>query len=326
MVLEADRNGCVREVLVIAAALSIQDPRERPQDKQQAAAELHARFADEDSDFLAYLDLWDYLREQQQALSSSQFRRLCRPSTSTTCACGSGRTCTASCAARCRRSASGWSTARRAADAVHQSLLAGLLSHVGLRDARSASTRRARRALRDRAGLGAGQEGAAVGDGRRAGGDQPAVGPGGGPGRAGVGRARRRPPGEAHVRRAALGAQARAAVVAYERVTLYGVPIVARRKVDLRPHRPRAVPRELFLRHALVEGDWDTHHAFFAANRAAARRRRGARAPRAAARHRRRRRGRCYDFYDERMPADVVSRARTSTPGGSRPARRRPTC
>ena len=61
MVLEADRNGCVDEVMVIAAALSIQDPRERPADKQQAAAELHARFADPDSDFLAYLNLWRYL-------------------------------------------------------------------------------------------------------------------------------------------------------------------------------------------------------------------------------------------------------------------------
>ena len=66
MVVEADRNGCVRDVLVIAAALSIQDPRERPQDRQQAAAELHARFTDESSDFLAYLNLWRYLQEQQK--------------------------------------------------------------------------------------------------------------------------------------------------------------------------------------------------------------------------------------------------------------------
>jgi ATP-dependent RNA helicase HrpA len=80
MVLEADRNGCVREVLVIAAALSIQDPRERPTDKQQAADQKHARFVDKDadSDFLAYLSMWRYLRTQQKELSSNQFRKLCR--------------------------------------------------------------------------------------------------------------------------------------------------------------------------------------------------------------------------------------------------------
>ena len=71
-------TAALREVLVIAAALSIQDPRERPPEQQQAADEKHARFADPDSDFLAYLNLWHYLQEQQQALSSNQFRRLCR--------------------------------------------------------------------------------------------------------------------------------------------------------------------------------------------------------------------------------------------------------
>src|SRR6266849_461447 len=78
MILEADRNGCVREVLIIAAALSIQDPRERPADAQQAADDKHRRFADPDSDFVAYLNLWEYLTERQRELSSSAFRRMCR--------------------------------------------------------------------------------------------------------------------------------------------------------------------------------------------------------------------------------------------------------
>ncbi|HMD25582.1 MAG TPA: ATP-dependent RNA helicase HrpA, partial [Streptosporangiaceae bacterium] len=78
MILEADRNGCVREVLIIAAALSIQDPRERPLDAQQSADDQHRRFADPDSDFTAYLNLWNYLAERQRELSSSAFRRLCR--------------------------------------------------------------------------------------------------------------------------------------------------------------------------------------------------------------------------------------------------------
>ncbi|MBI5088243.1 MAG: ATP-dependent RNA helicase HrpA, partial [Actinobacteria bacterium] len=76
MVLEADRLDCVREVLVIAAALSIQDPRERPAEAQQAADEAHRRFATDGSDFLALVRLWDHLREQQHALSSNQFRKL----------------------------------------------------------------------------------------------------------------------------------------------------------------------------------------------------------------------------------------------------------
>ena len=78
MVLEADRLGCADEVIVIAAALSIQDPRERPAEKTAQADQLHARFADEDSDFLAYLNLWRYLREQQRELSSNQFRKRCK--------------------------------------------------------------------------------------------------------------------------------------------------------------------------------------------------------------------------------------------------------
>lgn len=78
MVLEADRNGCAREVMVIAAALSIQDPRERPSEKQQQADQNHARFKDETSDFLAYLNLWRYVREQQKERGSSSFRRMCK--------------------------------------------------------------------------------------------------------------------------------------------------------------------------------------------------------------------------------------------------------
>ena len=75
MVVEADRRGVLDEVLVIAAGLTIQDPRERPTEHQQAADQLHARFADENSDFLALLNLWRYLGEQQDALSGNQFRR-----------------------------------------------------------------------------------------------------------------------------------------------------------------------------------------------------------------------------------------------------------
>ncbi|MFD8237415.1 DUF3418 domain-containing protein, partial [Streptomyces sp. NPDC059696] len=78
MIVEAGKRGCVREVMILAAALTIQDPRERPTDKQQLASEKHARFRDENSDFTGYLNLWNYVQEKQRELSSTQFRRLCR--------------------------------------------------------------------------------------------------------------------------------------------------------------------------------------------------------------------------------------------------------
>ncbi|HEX9088153.1 MAG TPA: ATP-dependent RNA helicase HrpA, partial [Arthrobacter sp.] len=78
MIVESGKRGCVREVMILAAALTIQDPRERPTDKQQLAAEKHARFRDENSDFTGFLNLWNYIQEKQQELSSTAFRRLCR--------------------------------------------------------------------------------------------------------------------------------------------------------------------------------------------------------------------------------------------------------
>ncbi len=78
MILQADAEGCVREVLVLAAALSIPDPRERPADREDAARQKHARFADERSDFISYLNLWRYLREQRKERSGNAFRRMCR--------------------------------------------------------------------------------------------------------------------------------------------------------------------------------------------------------------------------------------------------------
>ena len=78
MILEAERLGCVREVIVIAAALSLQDPRERPAEQQAQADQQHARFKDETSDFLTWLNLWRHIKEQQRELSSSAFRRMCK--------------------------------------------------------------------------------------------------------------------------------------------------------------------------------------------------------------------------------------------------------
>lgn len=78
MLLEAGELGCAGEVMVIVSALSIQDVRERPTERQEAADTMHRRFADPTSDFLTYLNLWRYLRTQQRELSGSAFRRMCR--------------------------------------------------------------------------------------------------------------------------------------------------------------------------------------------------------------------------------------------------------
>lgn len=75
MILAAEDEGCLREVLVIAAALETQDPRERPGDRREAADQVHGQFQDQDSDFLAYLKLWDFVHHLKETLSRSQWRR-----------------------------------------------------------------------------------------------------------------------------------------------------------------------------------------------------------------------------------------------------------
>ncbi len=77
MVLAAQNEGCLAEILVIASALAVQDPRERPADKQQQSDQAHARFKHPKSDFMAWLNVWRYYEEQRQALSTNQLRKLC---------------------------------------------------------------------------------------------------------------------------------------------------------------------------------------------------------------------------------------------------------
>src|SRR3954470_20152640 len=134
-VLEADRRACADEVIVIAAALSIQDPRERPAEERAQADQLHARFADEQSDFLAYLNLWRHLREQQRELSGNQFRKRCKAEYLHYLRIREWQDL----AAQLRGAAKevGVHLNREPAEpaGIHQALLAGLLSHVGVRDA-----------------------------------------------------------------------------------------------------------------------------------------------------------------------------------------------
>jgi ATP-dependent helicase HrpA len=310
MILAAQDNGCVREVLIIVAGLTIQDPRERPTDRQEAAQQKHARFADPESDFSALLNLWTFLREQQKSLSSNQFRRLCRTDFLNYLRVrewqdlvGQLRQITKSLGV-----VSASDPADPAApERIHQSLLAGLLSHIGLRDPESArgeyiGARNAKFAifpgsvlfkrgprwlmsaeLVETSRLWARMNGKIEPEWIE--------------------------PLAAHLVRRSYSEphweKKQAAVIAYEKVTLYGVPIVVQRKVNYGRLDP-ALSRELFIRHALVEGDWETSHEFFTANRDLL-------DEVEELEHRARRRDILVDdetlvrFYEERIPAEVVS-------------------
>ena len=321
MVVEAGRNGCVRDVLVIAAALSIQDPRERPADSQQAATQMHQRFADETSDFLAFLNLWRYLQAQQKAMSSSAFRRMCKREFLSYLRVREWQDLHSQLRRSLARVDLSLDSSDTDADNIHRSLLAGLLSHIGLRDVEKreyAGARNARWAIVPGSALATKAPRWVMAAelvethrmwGRVAGRIDPAWAE-----ELGAHLVKR------HYSEPRWERQ-QAAVTAYERVTLYGVPLVAQRTVSFGRIAP-VLSREMFLRHALVEGDWDTFHAFFAANRTLLE-------DVEELEHRARRRDivvddeALYAFYDARVPADVVSgrhfdrwwkRARHETP------------
>src|SRR3954468_11791124 len=136
MGVEADRRGCLREVLVITAALSLQDPRERPVEQQAQADQKHARFKDETSDFLTWLNLWRYVRSQQRELSSSAFRRMCRAEYLNYLRIREWQELGSQPpqVAKQLDLEVGKPADDPDADGIHQSLLSGLLSHIGLRD------------------------------------------------------------------------------------------------------------------------------------------------------------------------------------------------
>ena len=77
MILAAEKEGCLREILIIGAVLEIQDPRERPHDKQDKADAAHQQFLDPDSDFLGYLKIWDFYNGLKENLSQSKLRKAC---------------------------------------------------------------------------------------------------------------------------------------------------------------------------------------------------------------------------------------------------------
>jgi len=315
MILEADRNGCVREVLIIAAALSIQDPRERPLEAQQSADDKHRRFADPDSDFIAYLNLWDYLGERQRELSSSAFRRLCRAEYLNYLRVREWQDLQGQLQRLAGDLGVTVDSSSSERTVVHLSLLAGLLSQIGMKSEPvkpSATGRRPRAEY-----LGARNARFAIFPGSSLARNAPdwivaaelvetsrlwarTV-------------ARIEPewvePLAKHLVKRTYSEphweRKRGSAVALEKVTLYGVPIVIDRKVGYGRVDPDAA-RELFIRHALAEGDWETNHRFFAENRRLL-------AEAEELEHRVRRRGlvvgedELFAFYDARIPADVIS-------------------
>ena len=343
MIIESGRQGCAREILIIAAALSIQDPRERPADNQQAADTAHRRFAQPESDFMAFVALWDYLSEQQGELSGSAFRRLCRAEFLNWLRVREWQDLHAQ--LRSVAAELGINTRSSAPERsrVHTALLAGLLSHVGMKVVHAVTRPGGPQA--DRAPAERGRRPLAEYLGARS--AKFAIFPGSG--------LAKKPPDwavaaelvetsrlwgrtvaaiepewvelvAAHLVKRTYSeprwSRSKGASVATEKVTLYGIPVVADREVLLaRIDAPLA--RELFIRHALVEGDWQTRHHFFRDNAELI-----ARA--AELEQRSRRRGlvagedALFAFYDARVPADAVSarhfdtwwkQARHSTPG-----------
>lgn len=305
MVLAADSRGCLREVIVIAAALSIQDPRERPTEQRGQADESHARFADKSSDFLAYLNLWGYLRSLESELSRSQVRKRCKAEFLHYLRIREWQDLVAQIEDAARELGLTPNDAPAEAPEIHAALLAGLLSHLGMKDAATreyTGARGAKFAIFPGSALARrgpswvmvaelvettrlwGRTAAAV--------DLKQVEPL-------AGHLIKRSYGEPRWDRQ------RAAVVAAERVTLYGLPIVASRTVQY-GGIDGAVARELFIRRALVEGDWDAHHAFMRENE---RRIEQVQALEARARRRDLLAGEAKRaaFFEERVPEDVVS-------------------
>ncbi|PWB97307.1 ATP-dependent RNA helicase HrpA [Salinibacterium hongtaonis] len=327
MVIESGKHGVSREVMAIVAGLSIQDPRERPLEKRPQADQLHARFADKTSDFLTLLNLWNHLKEKEKELSGGQFRRLCKAEYLNFL--------------RVREWADVYRQLERMAKplgltigepsndgpGIHRSIMAGLLSQLGVRDDTvadpSGKGSKDRDRPRNKKGdyIGARQVRFSIFPGSTLAKKQPAeimsaelvetsrlfarmnaavdlawAEPL-------AGDLAKRSYGEPHWEKK------QGSAVAYERVTLYGVPIVARRRVQLSRIDP-AQARDLFIRHALVQGEWDSERldkrltAFERANRTL-------RDELADVEERTRRRNilvddeAVYEFYDRRIPATV---------------------
>jgi ATP-dependent helicase HrpA len=323
MLLEAKTQDLVREVLIIVAGLTIQDPRERPLAKRPQADQMHMRFADPTSDFLSLLNLWNYLEEQQQKLSSSAFRRLCKNEFFNYLRVREWQDLMRQLRSVAKPLGIIPGNAKIDPDGIHKCLLAGLLSQIGLRQ------------LSEKKGADLAKSG------------KPAAnkGPGeylGSNGKKFVifpGSTMAKKPTAAImtaelVETSRLFARMNAAidpawaeplagdlckrsfsephwektqgsVVAYERVMLFGVPIVVSRRMQY-SRIDAELCRELFVRHALVQGEWDSKQQFDRANRGLMKQLE-AEADRARKPQHSPDEDDAYRFYIARIPAEVFS-------------------
>ncbi|MCF8778847.1 ATP-dependent RNA helicase HrpA [Vibrio sp. IRLE0018] len=266
MVLEAPRFGCLKEVMIIAAALSIQDPRERPSDKQQSADDKHRRFYHEDSDFLTFVNVWNHIQKQQKALSGNQFRRQCKDDYLNYLRVREWQDVYFQIHQSMREMEFKLNSEPGSYDAVHSAILTGLLSHIGMKDQEKNEYHGARNArfhIFPGSGLFKKQPKWVMSAelvetsklwGRIIAKIQPEW---------------IEPLAKHLIKRSHSEphwSKKQAAVMAYEKVMLYGIPIVPKRLVNY-GNIDASVSREIFIRSALVEGDWETKHAFFKQNR-----------------------------------------------------------
>ncbi len=304
MVIEGADMGCLREVMIITSALSVRDPRERPAEKREEANQYHARFVEPGSDFLSWLRLWEYIETERRARSNSQFRKMCRQEFLNFNRIREWQDIYR----QLERTAKSfkWKINKDDADAdtVHQALLTGLLSQIGVKDSSSnefTGGRNARFLISKGSALGKKppnwvMAGELVETNRLWAHSAARILPEWAE-RAGE-----------HISKYSYDEphwdRDRGSAMTVERVSLYGVPLVAGRSIHYR-RVDRAVARELFIHHALVEGEWQNTHAFFEQNESVLEevRRLGART----------RRDLfvdydvLYQFFDERVPAKVTS-------------------
>ncbi|MGO4149479.1 ATP-dependent RNA helicase HrpA [Vibrio cholerae] len=305
MVLEASKLGCLKEVMIITSALSIQDPRERPSDKQQSADDKHRRFNHEDSDFLTLVNLWHYIGQQQKALTSNQFRRQCKLDYLNYLRVREWQDVYTQLHQSTREMGFKLNDEPGSYHAVHSAILVGLLSHIGMKDQEKNEYHGARNArfnifpasglfkkqpkwvmsaeLVETSKLWARVVAKIEPDWIE--------------------------PLAKHLIKRSYSephwSKKNAAVMAYEKVMLYGIPIVPKRLVNYGTIDP-VLSREIFIRSALVEGDWETKHAFFKQNRALL-------AEVEELEHKSRRRDilvddeELFQFYDQRVGTVVVS-------------------
>ena len=305
MVIEAAKNGSLHEVMMIVSALSIQDPRERPQEKQQASDEKHRRFADKDSDFLAFVNLWHYIQTQQKELSKNQFRKQCQKDYLNYLRVREWQDIYHQLRLSVREMGLPINTLEANYQQIHTALLAGLLSHIGLKDSEKMHYLGARNAqffifptsvlfkkqpkwiiasdLIETTKLWA----------RTVSKIEPEW----------------VEPLAQHLVKSSYSephwAKSKGAVMAYEKVTLYGIPIVAKRLVNYGAIDP-IVSREIFIRSAMVEGEWLNNYKFFKENNRLIKEVEDLE-------HKSRRRDILvdeqvlFDFYDQRIGTEVVS-------------------